>query len=119
MTRDYRRLRVFNEADDLVLAVYRATATMPVAERFGLQSQLRRAAVSVPGNIVEGTSRPTDPEYCRFLYIARGSAREVAYLLRLAARLEFVDADHAERLSGRYLGLQIALWQMIRLMGSK
>ncbi len=85
--RDYRKLTVFQQAEGLVIDLYRWTATLPAAERYVLQSQIRRAAVSIPSNIVEGSARLTEGEYVNFLNIALGSAAELAYLLDLTGRL--------------------------------
>ena len=93
MPRDYKNLKVFHVVDELVVSVYEATATFPKAEMFGLTSQLRRAAVSVPANIVEGAARHTDGEFAHFLNIAYGSLAEVRYFLDLALRLGFLEAD--------------------------
>ena len=88
----YRNLRVWNTAITLVLEVYLITERFPQAERFGLTSQLRRAAVSVASNIAEGHARTTRGEYKNFLSIARGSVVEVEVQLTLAERLGYVQS---------------------------
>src|SRR5262245_49192969 len=100
MSRDPRKLRVFGMADSLVLDVYRSSTTFPVAERFGLQQQLRRAAVSAAANIVEGCARKTTAEYVNFLNIATGSAAEARYLIEVASRLGFLAEPAHETLAG-------------------
>ncbi|RKY06105.1 MAG: four helix bundle protein [Planctomycetota bacterium] len=87
--RDYRKLRAF----ELALMVYRETSKFPKDERFGLTSQLRRAAVSIPSNIVEGSGRDSEADYLRFLHIAYGSASETCYQLSLAHRLGYMSND--------------------------
>lgn len=100
--RDHRKLRAFGLADRLVLEVYQATRAFPPDERWGLVSQLRRAAVSVPANIVEGCARNGEKEYLHFLGQALGSLREVGYLLDLSRRLGFMDASVAQGLESQY-----------------
>ena len=92
--RDHSKLRAFELADEVALMVYRITAGFPKEELYGLVSQMRRAALSVPSNIVEGCARDSQTDYLRFLYIAFGSLKELNYQLNLSKRLGFlVDKD--------------------------
>ncbi len=89
--RDHTKLRAFELADEVVISVYRLTAQFPKEEMYGLISQIRRAAVSVPSNIVEGCTRDSQPDYLRFLQIAYGSLKELHYQLDLSIRLGFLE----------------------------
>lgn len=96
MTRNHERLEAFQVADHLVLIVYRATAPFPRDERFGLTGQIRRAAISIPTNIVEGCARRSRRDYLHFLNIAHASASETRYLLDLSKRLGFLKEEFGE-----------------------
>lgn len=98
MSRDHRKLKAFELADALVIDVYRATQRFPTEEKYGLVSQIRRAVVSVPTNIVEGCGRTSHRDYVHFLQMAFASLREVGYLLDLSARLGFIPDSDCQRL---------------------
>jgi four helix bundle protein len=117
--RDHRRLRAFALADGLALAVYSTTRTFPQDERFGLVSQLRRAAVSVASNIVEGCGRSTEADFLRFLDIANGSAREVAYQLSLARRLGFLELEAAQEIETQAAETAQTLAALVRAVRRK
>jgi four helix bundle protein len=90
--RNYRDLNAWQSAMELVVQVYSLTKELPDDERFGLTSQLRRAAVSVPSNIAEGQGRDSDREFARFLSIAHGSVREVETQLLICDRLGYIES---------------------------
>lgn len=90
---DSTKLLVWQKSHELVLKVYEITRGFPKEELYGLTSQIRRAAVSVPCNIVEGKGRGSSAEYKRFLIIARGSLEEVKYQLFLAEELCYMDSE--------------------------
>jgi four helix bundle protein len=99
--RDHTKLQAYQAADTLTIAVYKATKSFPVDERFGLSQQLRRATVSVVANIVEGCGRETAPEYARFLSIAYASSREAQYEIDLASRLGYIKNEVGNDLNGK------------------
>ena len=107
-------MKVFQFADELAVAVYRRTTSFPKEEMFGLTAQMRRAAVSIPSNIVEGAARHTEADYIRFLDIAYGSARELEYQVTLAKRLGFFAADAAKELTRRTVEVSRVLNGLIR-----
>lgn len=92
-------LKVWERSHALALEVYRHTERFPSTERYGLVAQVRRAAVSVPSNIAEGSKRLSAKEFARFLNIAEGSLAEAGYLLLLRRDLGYLDAGAATKLS--------------------
>jgi four helix bundle protein len=112
MPRDHRKLRVFQRADDLILRLYRDTARFPDSERFGLQSQIRRAAVSVAVNLVEGCARRSEAEYARFVDVAFASSRELQYLISIASRLAYFGSGDVPILERKVSELSAGLMQL-------
>ena len=93
MYQDTSKLIVWQRAHELVLKIYEITKDFPKDEQFGLTSQVRRAAVSIPSNIVEGKARGSNKDYNRFLMMARGSLEEVKYKMLLAKDLKYLDEN--------------------------
>ncbi|MEX2347679.1 MAG: four helix bundle protein [Balneolaceae bacterium] len=89
--RDFRNLKVWQKSHQLTLAVYRTTAFYPKKEIYGLTSQMRRSASSVPSNIAEGCGRNTQSQLAYFLNIGMGSASELEYQLILSKDLGFIN----------------------------
>jgi len=98
--KDFKKLKVWQKAHQLTLAVYKATRTFPKDELYGLTSQIRRASSSIPANIAEGCGRSGDAELARFFHIAMGSANELEYHLILGRDLGFLgDSIYHQLLS--------------------
>ncbi|MGN6544663.1 MAG: four helix bundle protein, partial [Aureliella sp.] len=116
--RDHTKLRAFELADRFVLLVYQHTKGFPREEQFGLTSQLRRAAVSIPSNIVEGSTRPAQADYVRFLDIALGSAAETKYQVSLSFRLGYLTPQAHNELSRSADELTKVLAGLIRSLRS-
>lgn len=96
--RDFKKIQVWHKAHKFVLEIYKASENFPPEERFGLQSQIRRASASIPTNIAEGAGRETQQEFARFIHIASGSASEVKYQLLLAHDLGYLNAENYQNL---------------------
>jgi four helix bundle protein len=99
--RDPMRFKVLAQAEELIVATYAATAAFPPGERFGLTAQMRRAAVSVGSNIVEGCHREGTRALIAFLHYALGSAAEVQFQVRMARRLGMADSAQLESVHAR------------------
>jgi len=112
--RDHKRLKAFEMADSIALEVYRLTASFPKEEVHGLISQIRRAAVSVPSNIVEGCSRESQADYKRFLEIAFGSLKELRYQITLSARLDYIAGSRAAEFDAKLDETEKVLGALIR-----
>jgi four helix bundle protein len=114
----WRNLRVWERSHALVLEVYRLTAKFPKSETYGLVDQLKRAAYSVPANIVEGQSRNTTKEYLAFLYIARGSLEELRYFLLLSHDLTFLEEETYNRIEKECGEISVMLNALIKSLKS-
>lgn len=95
---NYKNLRIWHEAMDLVTEIYTVTINFPDSERFGLTNQIRRAVSSIPTNIAEGTSRPSQKEFKHFLSIALGSSFEVSTQIEIAYRLKMIGEEKRNEL---------------------
>lgn len=113
---DYRDLDVWNEAITLTVDIYQFSKAFPSEEKFGLSSQIRRAAASVPANIAEGYGRGTTKNFVHFLRIAQGSLREVETFAILAAKLKYRGENDAAALHARITRISKMLRGLIRAL---
>jgi four helix bundle protein len=119
MLKSYSDLRVWQESYGLSLDVYRHTRVFPADEKYGLTSQLRRAAVSIPSNIAEGYGRRTSGEYLQSLHFAYGSVCELQTQLRLAGDLGYLAPDNSKALLSRTGSVERMLKALIRALDEK
>lgn len=98
---DYKKLAVWEKSHQFALNIYRATVNFPREELYGLTSQIRRSAMSIPSNIAEGSGRGGNPELIRFLRIAAGSAHEAEYQLLLAHDLGYLTKEDYQQLDNQ------------------
>jgi four helix bundle protein len=115
---DYKNLKVWQKSHHLVLAIYKATAKFPKEELYGLTSQIRRAAASIPANMAEGCARGGDPEFARFLHIAQASASELDYHLLLARDLNYLNKTDYERIANDLTEIRRMLTTFIQKLKS-
>ena len=115
----HRQLVLWQRGMELVESVYRVTRRFPSGEQFGLASQMRRAAVSVPANVAEGAARRSRNEYRQFLYVARGSISELDTLLEISNRLGYVDTADRHEVLALLDGLSKMSNGMLRYLGGR
>ena len=119
MLKNYKELKVWQKAYQLCLEIYRVTKVFPKEERYGLTSQIRRAAVSVPSNIAEGYGRKTKGEYIHALYIAYSSNCELETQILLSADLGFIDSENLKYLQNNMGEVERMLKGLIKSLSNK
>jgi len=116
--RNFRDIKVWAKSHAVTLSIYEVTRTFPKDELYSLTNQMRRAAVSMPANIAEGSGRGSDADFARFVQMAIGSASEVEYLLILARDLRYVDVARFQELEERLVEVRRMLIAFLRRLQS-
>jgi four helix bundle protein len=114
MERGYKKLLVWQRANELAREIYLTTKKFPKEELYGITSQLRRAAVSIPTNIVEGSGRQNRNEFKQFINIALGSLAETEYLLELCLQLTYLNLESYNRLETSRKAVGGLLWNLYK-----
>ena len=120
--KDFRNLKVWEKSHNLVLDIYNITKVFPKVELYGLTSQIRRAAISIPTNISEGCGRSNGKDFARFMQIAMGSASELEYLIFLSSELKLIENPIYSDLNLKVIEIKkmlISLMQKLRTDGWK
>ena len=112
-------LDVWKLSIEVVKDIYEITKSFPKEEVFGLTSQIKKAAISIPSNIAEGASRQTNKEFIQFLYISLGSASELETQLIIARELGFIDVDNMEIINGKIENIKKMITGLINYKKSK
>jgi four helix bundle protein len=116
---DFRKLAVWQKAYQLTLSIYQSTRQFPKEEQFGMTSQMRRAAASIPANIAAGSGRGGDIELRRFCQIALGSAIELEFFTLLSRDLHYLEVQQYAQLTEHILEIQRMLGSLIQKLGTK
>lgn len=106
MKHNFKNLNIWKQSIDLAVDIYEETENFPKSEEYGLKSQLRRCAVSVPSNIAEGSSRSSDKDFNRFLEFSQGSLFEMQTQVIISARRKFIKEENSENLENQITELQ-------------
>lgn len=119
MLKNFKELKVWRKSYELCLEVYRITAKFPKEELYGLTSQIRRSAVSIPSNIAEGYGRKTTLDYIRMLYISYGSVCELETQILLAGDLNLIEKDALDKLKENIAENERMLKALIKSLENK
>jgi four helix bundle protein len=119
MLKNYRELKVWQKSYHACLEIYKITKDFPKQEIYGLTSQIRRSAISVPSNIAEGYGRKTTPDYLRFLYIAYGSNCELETQVLLSGDLEYMEPTKLEAITEKIGEVERMLKALIKSLEKK
>jgi four helix bundle protein len=106
----YRKLTVYQKSKELVLLIYEITANFPKSETFSLIDQMRRSAVSVPANLIEGYSKESSAEFARFITISIGSLAELEFYMELSMELKYLSKDKTEKLLNLIMNVKRLLY---------
>ncbi|MEN8731912.1 MAG: four helix bundle protein [Bacteroidia bacterium] len=112
-------MKIWSDAIDLVVELYKETAGYPSDEKYGLISQIQRAGVSIPANIAEGSAKGTNADFVRFLYISKGSIAEVITLLTVASRLNLTSQEKADKLIDQLVMIDNSVYRFINTLDNQ
>ncbi|MFO7882020.1 MAG: four helix bundle protein [Kosmotogaceae bacterium] len=115
----YKDLQVWEKSMNLVARIYEITEDFPQNELYGLTSQIRRAAISVPSNIAEGNGRGHSKEFIQYLYLARGSLMELITLIEISYRLGFLKEETNNELKEKCKSINMMLYKLIKSLKDK
>ena len=117
--KDFRNLKVWTNAHQFALNIFNSSKSFPKEEQFGITSQIRRAALSIPTNIAEGCGRGSDSDFARFIQIALGSASEVEYQILFCKELSFIDENSYLKFSKDIVEIKKSLTALLKKLRAK